>query len=155
MATSYLRISGDHLADHLIYLSSLSSFWFSLNSSYDNKFHLSEQLDTSQPAGCCIASLRPLVVPLSCPVPSIAIARPLPAAIALCTATTATAAAKLLPPLHCCAAATATAATAAAPLPSCRQHCAVALLSPPPPLTLLRRYQAAANVKLLSCCNLH
>jgi hypothetical protein len=33
MATSYQRISGDHLADHLIYLSSSSSFWFSLNSS--------------------------------------------------------------------------------------------------------------------------
>ena len=31
----------DHLAEYLIYLSSSSSFWFSLNSSYDNEFHLS------------------------------------------------------------------------------------------------------------------
>ena len=33
MATSYHRISGDHLNDHLIFLSLSSSFWFSLNSS--------------------------------------------------------------------------------------------------------------------------
>ena len=44
MAMSYHRILGDHLADHLIYLSSSSSFWFSLNSSYDHEFHLSKQL---------------------------------------------------------------------------------------------------------------
>jgi MoaA/NifB/PqqE/SkfB family radical SAM enzyme len=47
MAMSYHRILGDHLADHLIYLSSSSSFWFSLNSSYDHEFHLSKRLDTS------------------------------------------------------------------------------------------------------------
>ena len=44
MATSYDSISLDHLADHLIYLSSSSSFWFSLNSSYDHDFHLSKRL---------------------------------------------------------------------------------------------------------------
>jgi hypothetical protein len=44
MAMSYHRILGDHLADHLIYLSSSSSFWFSLNSSYEHDFHLSKQL---------------------------------------------------------------------------------------------------------------
>ena len=42
MATSYYNISLDHLADHLIHLSSSSSFWFSLHSSYDNEFHLSK-----------------------------------------------------------------------------------------------------------------
>ena len=42
MGTSYDNISLVHLADHLIYLSSSSSFWSSLNSSYDNDFHLSK-----------------------------------------------------------------------------------------------------------------
>jgi hypothetical protein len=42
MGTSYDNISPVHLADHLIYLSSSSSFWFSLNSSYDHDFHLSK-----------------------------------------------------------------------------------------------------------------
>ena len=44
MAASYESIILDHLADHLIYLSTSSSFWFSLNSSYDHDFHLSKQL---------------------------------------------------------------------------------------------------------------
>ncbi len=47
MATSYYNVSLHHLADHLIYLSSSSSFWFSLNSSYDHEFHLSKQLGMS------------------------------------------------------------------------------------------------------------
>ena len=47
MAMSYHRILGDHLADHLIYLSSSSSFWFSLNSSYDHELHLSKRLGMS------------------------------------------------------------------------------------------------------------
>ena len=47
MPTSYYSISHHHLADHLIYLSSSSSFWFSLNSSYDHKFHLSKRLSMS------------------------------------------------------------------------------------------------------------
>ena len=44
MPTSYYSISHQYLADHLIYLSSSSSFWFSLNSSYDHDFHLSKRL---------------------------------------------------------------------------------------------------------------
>ena len=44
MAMSYYNNSLIHLANHLIHLSSSSSFWFSLNSSYDNEFHLSKRL---------------------------------------------------------------------------------------------------------------
>lgn len=44
MVASYEGISLDHLADHLVYLSSSSSFWFSLNSSYDHDFHLWKRL---------------------------------------------------------------------------------------------------------------
>ena len=47
MVASYEGISLDHLADHLVYLSSSSSFWFSLNSSYDHEFHLSKRLGMS------------------------------------------------------------------------------------------------------------
>ena len=47
MAMSYYSISHQYLADHLIYLSSSSSFWFSLNSSYEHNFHLSNRLDMS------------------------------------------------------------------------------------------------------------
>ena len=47
MPTSYYSISHQYLADHLIYLSSSSSFWFSLNSSYDHELHLSKQLGMS------------------------------------------------------------------------------------------------------------
>ena len=47
MTARYENISLDHLADHLIYLSSSSSFWFSLNSSYDHEFHLSKRLGMS------------------------------------------------------------------------------------------------------------
>ena len=47
MPTSYYSISHQYLADHLIYLSSSSSFWFSLNSSYDHEFHLSKRLGMS------------------------------------------------------------------------------------------------------------
>jgi hypothetical protein len=36
MVASYEGISLDHLADHMVILSSSSSFWFSLNSSYDH-----------------------------------------------------------------------------------------------------------------------
>ena len=123
MPTSYYNISLDHLADHLILLSSSSSFWFSLNSSCDNEFHISKRLGTSRPAGCRIASLRPLVVPPSCPAPSIAIALALAPSIACHrrtvrrhhAATAAAAAAKLPPSSHCRAAATAAAAAAAPP----------------------------------------
>ncbi len=44
MVTSYEVISLDHLAEHMICLSTASSFWFSLNSSYDYEFHLSKRL---------------------------------------------------------------------------------------------------------------
>jgi hypothetical protein len=44
MGTSYVNVSLVHLADHLIYLSSSSSFWFGLNSSYGHDFHLSKRL---------------------------------------------------------------------------------------------------------------
>jgi hypothetical protein len=37
----------DHLADHLIYLSTATSFWYSLDSSYDHEFHLSKRLGIS------------------------------------------------------------------------------------------------------------
>jgi hypothetical protein len=47
MPTSYYSISHQYLADHLINLSSSSSFWFSLNSSYDHELHLSKRLGMS------------------------------------------------------------------------------------------------------------
>ncbi len=40
MVTSYHHISGDHLAEHMIHLSTASSFWFSLNSSYDHEKYI-------------------------------------------------------------------------------------------------------------------
>ena len=33
-----------HLAEHMLYLSTASSFWFSLSGSHDHSFHLSQQL---------------------------------------------------------------------------------------------------------------
>ena len=49
MAMSYDGSLLDHLAEYLIYLSSSSSFWFSLNSRYEHDFHLSKRLGmTSQ-----------------------------------------------------------------------------------------------------------
>jgi hypothetical protein len=43
MSTRYHGTLLDHLADFTIYLSSASSFWFSLNSSYEHGCHLSKQ----------------------------------------------------------------------------------------------------------------
>ena len=37
----------DHLAEYMIYLSTASSFWFSLDSSYDHEFHLSKRFGMS------------------------------------------------------------------------------------------------------------
>ena len=34
----------DHLGEHMLYLSTTPSFWYSLNSSYDHGFHLSHRL---------------------------------------------------------------------------------------------------------------
>ena len=55
MVPSYGGALLDHLADHLIYLSTASSFWFSLDSSYDHEFHLSKQLGMSQSGGSTAA----------------------------------------------------------------------------------------------------
>ena len=44
MGTSYVNTSLGYLADHLIYLSSSPSFWFSLDSSYNHDFHLSKRM---------------------------------------------------------------------------------------------------------------
>ena len=51
LRASYGNISLVHLADHLIYLFSSSSFWFGLNSSYDHDFHLSKQLGMAPKQG--------------------------------------------------------------------------------------------------------
>ena len=47
MPTSYDGTLLDHLAKHIMYLSSASSFWFSLNSSYNHDCHLSKRLGVS------------------------------------------------------------------------------------------------------------
>ena len=47
MPTSYDGTLLDHLAEHMVYLSAASSFWFSLNSSYDHDCHLSKRLGMS------------------------------------------------------------------------------------------------------------
>jgi hypothetical protein len=44
MPTSYDGTLLEHLAEHIMYLSTASSFWFSLNSSYDHGCHLSKQM---------------------------------------------------------------------------------------------------------------
>jgi hypothetical protein len=38
----------DHLAEHMLFLSTASLFWYSLNSSYDHGFHLSQRLGMTQ-----------------------------------------------------------------------------------------------------------
>jgi hypothetical protein len=35
----------DHIAEHMLFLSTPTSFWYSLNSSYDHGFHLLQWLD--------------------------------------------------------------------------------------------------------------
>ena len=47
MSTSYDGSLLDHLAEYMIYLSTASSFWFSLDSSYDHEFHLSKRFGMS------------------------------------------------------------------------------------------------------------
>ena len=47
MPTSYDGMILDHLAEHMLYLSTASSFWFSLSSSHDHGFHLSQRLGMS------------------------------------------------------------------------------------------------------------
>ena len=50
MSTSYDGTILDHLAEHMLNLSTASSFWFSLESSYDHEFHLSQRLGMSPQA---------------------------------------------------------------------------------------------------------
>ncbi len=47
MSTSYDGSLLDHLAEYMIYLSTVSSFWFSLDSSYNHEFHLSKRFGMS------------------------------------------------------------------------------------------------------------
>jgi len=47
MTKSYDGSLLDHLAEYMIYLSTVSSFWFSLDSSYDHEFHLSKRFGMS------------------------------------------------------------------------------------------------------------
>jgi len=47
MSTSYDGSLLDHLAEYIIYLSTASSFWFSLDSSYDHEFHLYKRFGMS------------------------------------------------------------------------------------------------------------
>jgi hypothetical protein len=49
MPTSYDGTLLEHLAEHIIYLSTAYSFWFSLNSSYDHGCHLSKQMGSMSP----------------------------------------------------------------------------------------------------------
>ncbi len=44
MSASYDGTILDHLAKHMLYLSMASSFWFSLSSSHDHGFDLSQRL---------------------------------------------------------------------------------------------------------------
>jgi hypothetical protein len=47
MSKSYDGSILDHLVEYMIYLSTASSFLFSLNSSYDHEFHLSKRFGMS------------------------------------------------------------------------------------------------------------
>jgi hypothetical protein len=47
MSTSHDDSLLNHLAEYMIYLSTASSFWFSLDSSYDHEFHLSKRFGMS------------------------------------------------------------------------------------------------------------
>jgi hypothetical protein len=48
MSTSYHAAILDHLAEFMLYLSTASSFWFSLNSAHGRSISLSDQLGMSQ-----------------------------------------------------------------------------------------------------------
>jgi hypothetical protein len=48
MSTSYHAAILDHLAEFMLYLSTASSFWFSLNSAHDRSISLSDRLGMSQ-----------------------------------------------------------------------------------------------------------
>jgi hypothetical protein len=53
MSTSYDGTILDHLAEHVLYLSTASSFWFRLDSSYDHEFHLSWDVYKAYEEGSC------------------------------------------------------------------------------------------------------
>jgi hypothetical protein len=54
MVASYGGTLLDHLANHLIYLSTATSFWYSLDLTYDNEFHLSKRLGISPQDNECL-----------------------------------------------------------------------------------------------------
>ena len=47
MSARYDGLILDHLAEHMLYLSTASLFWFSLSLSHDHGFQLSQQLGMS------------------------------------------------------------------------------------------------------------
>ena len=62
MSTSYEDTRHGHLAEYMIYLSTAQSFWFSLNSSYDHDFHLSQQFGTTAHSYECLLVAANLAV---------------------------------------------------------------------------------------------
>ena len=50
MSTSYDGSLLDHLAEYILYLSTASSFWYSIDSSYDHDIQLSKRLGMSPEA---------------------------------------------------------------------------------------------------------
>ena len=51
-----------HLAEYMIYLSTAQSFWFSLNSSYDHVFHLSQRFGMTAHSYECLLVAANLAV---------------------------------------------------------------------------------------------
>ena len=55
MSARYDGLILDHLAEHMLYLSTDPSFWFSLNLSYDHDCHLSKRFGMMPlDYGCCL-----------------------------------------------------------------------------------------------------
>ena len=54
MSSSYDTTILDHLAEYFLYLAAATSFWFSINSSYDHEFHLSRRFGMSPDDYECI-----------------------------------------------------------------------------------------------------
>ena len=59
MSTRYDGVILDHLAEHMLYLSTDSLFWFSLSSRHDHGFHLSQLLGMSPHDYECLLVVRP------------------------------------------------------------------------------------------------
>ena len=51
-----------HLAEHMLYLSTTPSFWYSLNSSYDHDFHLSQRFGMTAHSYECLLVAANLAV---------------------------------------------------------------------------------------------